>query len=82
MASKGNNMREITLPDRATFRRAFQNSPGRWLAVPVKVDWPELQLTEEHVMANALADAVGAERPFPDHSYILVKIPLTWGVRQ
>lgn len=62
-------MREIRLPN-------LNNVPdgGAWVAVPVKVDWPELQLTEEQVFANAVALVMGREEPYPDHSFFTVLI--------
>lgn len=42
--------------------------------IPVKVDWPELRLTEEQVLANAIALADGAEAPHPDRTYIEVVV--------
>lgn len=42
-------MRQIRLPQ-------LDHVPdgGAWVAVPVIVDWPELQLTTEQHMANAM----------------------------
>ena len=47
---------------------------GVRVVVPVKVDWPELQLTEDQVMANAVASVSGADLPYPDRSIFAVEI--------
>lgn len=47
---------------------------GAYAVIPVLVDWPELRLTEEQVLANAIAHANGEDTPFPDPSYIEVRI--------
>jgi hypothetical protein len=41
---------------------------------PVKVDWPELQLTENQIVANAFARANGEDVPFPDQSIFTVSV--------
>jgi len=53
-------MRRVTIP------QWLANPVGRYLVVPVRVDWPELRLTEDQVMANAVACAAGQAPPFPD----------------
>ena len=66
-------METITLP------RSIWDGPyhgGHSLAVPVKVDWPELRLTEEQIFANAAARVMGREEPYPDKSFINVVVPM------
>lgn len=48
---------------------------GRCAVVVVKVGWRELQLTEQQVLANAIALANGENTPFPDPSLIEVEVP-------
>lgn len=48
---------------------------GRSLIVPVCVDWPELRLTEEQMLANAVAIANGQPPPFPDPSIFDIELP-------
>lgn len=62
-------MRTITIP---SIDWAFVE--GTCVVVPVKVGWPELQLTEEQKLANAIARANDAEPPYPDLSMIEVRI--------
>lgn len=65
-------MRTIRIP--ADDIRLATQSPGRCVVVPVKVDWPELQLTEAQIVQNALAFAEGKPRPFPDRSVFQVEL--------
>ena len=52
--------------------------PLKWGAkrrvITVKVDWPELRLTEDQIVANVLATVHGAERPYPDLSFISIEL--------
>lgn len=41
---------------------------------PTKVAWPELQLTDGQMIANAWALADDLDIPFPDNSYIQLVI--------
>lgn len=68
-------MRTITIPA-DVIRRAL-NGPiqGTHLEFAVAVDWPELRLTEEQIIANAIALANGERSPYPDHSIFSVTIP-------
>ena len=49
---------------------------GRRVIVPVTVDWPQLQLNNDQIAANAVARLEGAEPPYPDDSLIFVEITL------
>lgn len=53
---------------------------GIFALVPVKVDWPELQLAEGQMIANAVAVATCRPAPFPDRSFITLRIerPGAW----
>jgi hypothetical protein len=75
MSDAGN--REITLPA-SIWTHKYQG--GHSLCVPVRVDWPEVQLTEEQSFANAIARAFGGDPPYPDHAFInvIVPIPAEW----
>lgn len=53
----------------------WTNVVGINAVVPVKVDWPELRLTDAQIVANGLAQEFGYERPHPDHAIIEVEIP-------
>lgn len=68
-------MRTIQIPLRAIARAVNGPFHGSRLLVPVQVDWPELQLTEEQILANAAALASGVPTPFPDPSIFTVEIP-------
>ena len=67
-------MRTITIPDKALQMAADPNVPGAYIECAVTVDWPELRLTEEQSLANALARAYGHEPPYPDHSIFSLKL--------
>jgi hypothetical protein len=54
--------------------RWLANPIGRRVVVPVKVDWPELQLTVDQVVQNAIAIAYGQPRPHEDKSIFDVEI--------
>lgn len=49
---------------------------GRRLIIPVKVDWPELRLTESQRITNALCESVGKDPIFPDRSFITVTLDM------
>jgi hypothetical protein len=69
-------MRQIEIP-RTVIELATSTRPqGRNVAVAVKLDWPELQLTELERVANALAIARGERPRFPDRSIVQVLIPV------
>lgn len=42
--------------------------------VPVKLDWPELRLTQDQVVANAVAKANGRDEPYPDPSFVVIVV--------
>lgn len=62
-------MRSITVPC-----PDWDKLVGARAVIPVKVDWPELRLTENQIVANAIARAAGGDHPFPDRSFIEVII--------
>ena len=66
-------MREIKIPLKK-IESWQKNLIGKSLEIPIKVDWEELQLTEEELFANSVAWANGGEIPFPDKSIFCVKI--------
>lgn len=47
---------------------------GLHAVIPVIVDWPELRLTRDQILANAVADADGQPRPFPNQAIFAVVI--------
>lgn len=55
-------VRRIAVP--ASVIRKALNSPSP-VEFAVEVDWPELRLTEDQMLANAVAAANGEARPFP-----------------
>ncbi|MCU0521434.1 MAG: hypothetical protein MUF84_12160 [Anaerolineae bacterium] len=63
-------MRQVRLP-------LLKDVPegGAYVAVPVLVNWPELEPTEEQMMANMVARVMGREEPYPDHRFFTVLIP-------
>lgn len=51
---------------------------GRAWVVPVLVDWPELRLTDDQILANVLAVMDGERPPYPEpfiHVEIEVEVP-------
>lgn len=71
-------MRTITVPAGILKRwmTGDYQYAGRALEFAVHVDWPELKLTDEQVMANAFARAYGHPVPYPDHSIFSVALPI------
>jgi len=68
-------VRKIVIPE-AMLRRAVEGPVmGRALTLTVAVDWPELQWTEEEMVANAVAAAWGEPMPFPPRFLISVEVP-------
>jgi hypothetical protein len=51
-----------------------RDGAGKSLVLPVRVDWPELRLTEDKLLANAVCRVDGREEPFPDNSVFCVEI--------
>ena len=47
-------MRQVIV-SRETIQSWLNDQKGRCLAIPVKVGWPELQLTEQQILENSLA---------------------------
>lgn len=66
-------MREIKIPLQ-TIKKWADNPVGVCLSIPVKVDWEELQLTEEQVLANSFAMVNDKDIPYPDKSIFCVKV--------
>lgn len=61
--------RRITIPS-----PDWSKIDGFCAIIPVKVDWPELQLTDDAILVNAVAAVNGDEPPYPDLSIIKVVI--------
>ena len=74
------DMRTIYLLQSAT-QRLLGQPTGRWLAVPVKVDWPELQLTEEQMVENGVSLSTGRGRMHEDLSVFDVCLEWPDGTR-
>lgn len=70
-------MRSVTLPlDKLQkLLRWWKRPTGIMAEFPVNVGWPELQLTEDQIMTNAVARASGCEPPYPDHSIFSLVFP-------
>lgn len=49
--------------------------PGRQVVTPIKVNWPELQLTESQILENALDRANGQPGRHIDRSIIDLSMP-------
>lgn len=62
-------MKTIIIPA-DVMQRIIDCNIGRRTVQPCKVNWPELQLTEEQVLANAIAHSKGHGDMYPDPSYI------------
>lgn len=67
-------MRNVTVPFEAVEAALSPDHPGEYIVVPVMVDWPELRLTEEQTLANALALAYDEEPPFPRRDVFEVRL--------
>lgn len=68
-------MRSIRVPNDVMEKILSGRYPGAWVECAVCVDWPELRLTEEQIIANAVATAAGQPAPYPDHSIFSVVMP-------
>ncbi len=66
-------MRKVTVP-LDTIRAWLDDLVGVAVEIPVYVDWPELQLTEEQMLANAVALAAGEPDPYPNQSLFAIRI--------
>lgn len=62
-------MRRVTIPC-----PDWDTLVGRRAVIPVKVDWPELRLTEHQLVVNAFANAYDLEPPYPDNTFFDVVI--------
>ena len=62
-------MREIIIKA-SWLKAAYNNTLGKALVIPIHVNWPELRLTEEQILANAVAVAYDKEMPYPDPALI------------
>ena len=73
----GGRLRTLKIP--ADILRKMHTEPilGRAVVFPVHVDWPELQLTEGQILANAAWLACGGhgDKPFPDPALFSIEIP-------
>ena len=69
-------MREIKIPEKGIRAAVGQYGvAGQYISVPVAVDWPELQLTEEQIIANGLARAAGQPAIYPNNAVFAVMLP-------
>ena len=68
-------MRVVTVPEAVVRRAAYGPYLGTVLEFAVAVDWPELRLTEDQVITNAVARAAGQPEPYPDRSIFTVRVP-------
>lgn len=68
-------MRTIKVPVSLVERAAYGPVEGYCLEFAVQVDWPELQLTEEQMLANTIAQLDGHVAPYPNHSVFSVRVP-------
>jgi hypothetical protein len=76
-------VRDIKIPEHVVRKAIYRPPPdpalaGNCLVFAVSVDWPELRLTEDQIVANAVArvaGVAGAEPPYPDHSIFTVTLP-------
>lgn len=71
----GCEMRRIKIPVEWIHQALDDKTKGTAVVGAVHVDWPELRLTEEQFIANALALANGQPDPYPDPSFIAIEIP-------
>lgn len=62
-------MRKIVIP-RDVMQQVIDTNGGNRTILPVKLDWPELQLTAAQQFENARAVARKQPEPYPDQSYI------------
>lgn len=66
-------MREIIIPIEKIMK--WINNPiAKTYCIPVKVSWPELQLTESQMIANSIARANRENDVFSDNSIFCVNI--------
>ncbi len=69
-------MKRITVPMAAMSEYWRQVSPvGRSMIVVVRLDWPQLRLTENQLVQNSVARALGHEPPHPDPALIEIELP-------
>lgn len=68
-------MRKIVIPAKWIHEAIDDATPGCAVVGSVVVDWPELRLTEDQIVANAIAWANGQPAPYPDPSIIAIEIP-------
>lgn len=67
--------REIHIPTDIILKARIDSGlPSMCVLYPVCVDWPELRLTEEQVLANILAKLDGYPEPYPDHSIFAIRL--------
>lgn len=66
-------MRKVKIPIERVIEWA-KNPVGTFLRFPVRVDWEELQLTEEQIIANSFAIINNEPVPYPDNSTFYVEV--------
>ena len=66
-------MREVAI-DRKQVEAWLKNPMGAYLCFPVKVGWPELQLTEQQILENSLAMLGPNPMPHEDQSIFNVVV--------
>jgi hypothetical protein len=65
----------IRVPQECVDLAAHGPVSGVGVQVLVQVDWPELQLTDDQILANALATVACEPQPYPDPSLFMVELP-------
>lgn len=68
-------MLTIKIPKHITNRLVNGPRVGRHLVCVLDLGWPELRLTEEQILANAVAIAYGDEPPFPNKNLVALELP-------
>lgn len=66
-------IREVRIP-LDTILAWVDAGEGRNLVFPVKVGWPELQLTGEQILSNSFALDDGEPPPYPDRSIFQIVV--------
>jgi hypothetical protein len=74
-------MRKITIPAEWLQRAIDNTTPGSHVLGAVAVNWPELRLTEDQIVTNAVARVNGQPEPYPDNSIFAVELPKILVVR-
>ncbi len=66
--------RIICLPEVFIRQAVFGPYEGRCIRVPIKVDWPELRLTDDQILANSIARLDGQPLPYSDNSVFDIEL--------